>query len=98
MAGRVVAEDDREIRQRRIRFRAQHRGTREMDLLMGRFAAAALAQLSDRELTDFEVLMEEPDSDVLNWLTGLQPVPAEFATTLFAKLQAFHIHPQPLHR
>jgi len=98
MAGRTVSDDDVEIRRRRLLFRSQHRGTREMDLLMGRFAEAALSQLSDRELLDFELLMEMPDSDVLNWLTGMDPVPAEFETALFKKLQAFHSHPRPLYR
>jgi antitoxin CptB len=98
MAGRAVPGEEAEIWRRRLLFRSRHRGTREMDLLMGRFAEAALAQLSDRELLDFELLMEMPDSDVLNWLTGMDPVPAEFETSLFNKLRAFHTHPQPLYR
>jgi antitoxin CptB len=94
----TVPDHDLAIRRRRLRFRAQHRGTREMDLLLGQFAEAALAQLTDLELTAFEGLMEMRDSDVLDWLTGRRPVPAEFETPLFAKLRAFHTHPHPLYR
>jgi antitoxin CptB len=97
MAGRAIPDNDREMRRRRLRFRAQHRGIREMDLLMGKFAEQALLQLTDQELMDFDRLMEMPDSDVLNWLTGRQPVPSEFDTSLFAKLRAFHSHPHPLY-
>ncbi len=98
MAGRAIADNDREMRRRRLRFRAQHRGIREMDLLVGRFAEEVLPQLSDQELMDFELLMEMPDSEVLNWLLGRQSVPTEFDTSLFAKLRAFHTHPHPLYR
>jgi antitoxin CptB len=87
-----------DVRRRRILFRSQHRGTREMDLLMGRFAAAALAQLSDGELDEFEQLIDMPDSEVLDWLTGMQPTPAEYDTMVFRKLKAFHAHPRPLYR
>jgi antitoxin CptB len=89
---------DGDTRRRRLLFRSQHRGTREMDLLMGRFAEAAVGQLSDAELEAFEQLIELPDSDVLDWFTGRQPTPAIYDTRLFRKLKAFHSHPRPLHR
>ena len=34
-----------------------------MDLLLGRFADAHIGNLSDRDLADFEALMEVPDGD-----------------------------------
>jgi antitoxin CptB len=90
-------EVDREVRRRRIRFRAWHRGTREMDLLMGGFAEAALAGLSDAELDEFEHLLDLPDPQVFAWLAGMEEVPANEQTALLKKLRAFRVHEAPLH-
>ena len=84
-------------RRRRILFRAWHRGTREMDLLMGRFADAELKVLPDNELDDLELLMEAPDRDVFSWLTGENDVPGNYDTPLFRRVRAFHTHDAPLH-
>jgi antitoxin CptB len=89
--------EDLDPRRRRALFRAWHRGTREMDLLMGRFADANLASLSDGDLDVFELLMEAPDRDVFSWLTGELPTPGNYDTPLFRRLAAFHTHAAPLH-
>ena len=83
-------------RRRRALFRARHRGLREMDLLLGRFADAHLARLSEGELADFERLMDAPDVEVFSWLTGAETIPSNFATPLFEKLKLFHTHHGPL--
>ncbi|MEA2839554.1 MAG: antitoxin CptB [Methylobacteriaceae bacterium] len=90
-------EVDREVRRRRIRFRAWHRGTREMDLLMGGFADAALAHLSDAELNEFEHLLDLPDPLVFAWLAGMEDIPAEEETALLKKVEAFRVHEAPFH-
>jgi antitoxin CptB len=91
------ADADREVRRRRIRFRAWHRGIREMDLLMGGFAQAELAKLTDVDLDQFEHLLDLPDPQVFAWLAGMEDVPAEEDTPLFQKLRAFCVHEAPLH-
>ena len=48
-------------------FRCWHRGIREMDLIMGRFADATVDQLADDEMAEFEQLMEAPDRELLAW-------------------------------
>jgi antitoxin CptB len=78
-------------RRRKLRFRSWHRGMREMDLIMGRFADALLDRLSENELTDFERLIEVPDRDVLAWITGEEAVPPDHDSALFRKLRAYHL-------
>jgi len=90
MIGTARSLDGLDVRRRRARFRAWHRGTREMDLLLGRFADAYIAGLSDRDLADFEALMEVPDGDLFRWITGREPPPANYMTPLFQALVAFH--------
>lgn len=53
--------EDQVLRRKRLRFRAWQRGTREMDLVLGRFVDARIDQLSDEDVGELERLMEEPD-------------------------------------
>jgi antitoxin CptB len=62
----------------------------EADLLLGRFADAYIATLSDRDLADFEALLELPDPDIFDWIAGAGSPPAPYATPLLTTLIAFH--------
>jgi len=64
-------------RRRRILFRATHRGTYENDLLVGGFVRARIAVFTDAELDALEEVMELPDAELADWLTGRRPIPAE---------------------
>ncbi len=86
-----------DARRRRIHFRAWHRGTREMDLLMGRFVNAELGALPEEHLDDLELLMEAPDRDVFSWLSGEIETPGNYDTPVFRQVRAFHTHDGPLH-
>ena len=77
-------------RRRRLLFRCRHRGIREMDLVLGGFADSALAGLTDRELDELERWLKVPDQQIFAWVNGSEPAPAEFDTTLFKRLRAFH--------
>ena len=79
-----------DVRRRKLRFRSWHRGIRETDLIMGRFADACLDHLSEDELDDYERLLEVQDQDLFAWVTGEQPVPPELDMPAFRKLAAFH--------
>jgi antitoxin CptB len=87
---------DLDARRRRILFRSWHRGMRETDLLMGRFADAEIANLSETELADYESLLEAADRDIFAWLTGETAVPSAYDTAAFKKLKRFHSHAGPL--
>jgi antitoxin CptB len=84
-------------RQRRILYRSWHRGTREMDLILGRFADAEIASLCESELDDYEHLLEAQDRDVFSWLTGEAETPSSYDTTVLRKIRAFHSHNGPIH-
>lgn len=90
MSGIIRSSDGLDERRRRILFRARHRGMREMDLILGGFADAEIAALSDAELTDFEELLEPEDQKVFSWVSGTEAIPPEFDTELFRKICAFH--------
>ena len=89
MTGTTRSSEGLDARRRRLLYRAWHRGTREMDLIMGRFADAMIGMLSDAELDAFERLSDQPEPDVYAWITGERPVPSEHDTALFGKLRSF---------
>jgi antitoxin CptB len=84
------SSDGLDPRRRKLLFRCWHRGMREVDLIMGRFADAAVDELSDDELADFERLIDVPDHEVLAWVTGEAAVPAAYDTPLFRRLRDFN--------
>jgi antitoxin CptB len=77
-----------EVRRKQLSFRAQRRGTRELDLIFGAFAAAHLAELDEAGLDRFDALLNAPDDDVYAWLRGRMPVPPDYASPVFDKLKA----------
>ena len=89
MTGSTRSSEGLDDRRKRLLFRCWHRGTREMDLILGRFADAEIETLPDGELTQLEHLIEVPDPDLYAALTGSIPPAAEHAGALFERIKAF---------
>ena len=89
MTGSTRSSDGLDDRRKRLLFRCWHRGTREMDLILGRFADAEIATLGNDELAQLEQLIDVPDPDLYAALTGDTPLAPEYATTLFDRIKAF---------
>jgi antitoxin CptB len=86
----IEAKAEMSDRRRRLRYRAWHRGMREMDLVLGRFADAELAEMSEAEVDQLEALMQAPDPDLLSWVLGQIEVPPQYDTDVFRKLAEFN--------
>lgn len=78
----------RDPRRRRALFRATHRGTHETDLLIGRYVERRIDGLTDAELDALEALLDLPDPDLADWLTGRVPLPADAPPMLRAMREA----------
>ncbi|MCE7027847.1 succinate dehydrogenase assembly factor 2 [Jiella avicenniae] len=91
MTGMQRSSSDLDIRRRKALFRSWHRGIREMDLVLGQFADAKIASLSEQELGDYELLMEAQDRDIFSWLTGEAETPENFDTPVFRQIREFHV-------
>lgn len=91
MAPSKDAGEDIAMRRRRLRYRAWHRGTKEMDLVLGPYADAHAERLGAGELTRLETLMDEEDTDLLKWVMGQEPVPEGVDSPLLAEIIAFRI-------
>ncbi|HWY61166.1 MAG TPA: succinate dehydrogenase assembly factor 2 [Rhizomicrobium sp.] len=77
-----------ENRRKKLLFRAQRRGFKEVDLIFGAWAARYLAGLDEAGLDRFEALLTAPDHQVYAWLRGAAPVPAEHDNDVFTGLKA----------
>ena len=71
-----------EIKKKRLLFRSTHRGTREMDILLGGFFKSNMSDLNKDQLNEFEGLIEIPDDDLYNWAMGRMEIPKELDTQL----------------
>ncbi len=76
-----------ETRRKRILYRATHRGTHENDILIGGFVAARLSVFTPDELDALEEVMELPDSDLADWLTGRRPIPSDKDSPMLRRIK-----------
>ncbi len=74
-------------RRRRLIYQAQHRGTYENDLLIGDFVKAEIAGMSEAELDALEKVMDYPDAELADWLTGRLPTPAHADSPMLQRIR-----------
>lgn len=73
---------------KRLKYRANHRGIKEMDIVIGRFANEIIEGLSDENLDLFEKLMAEHDRDLIVWFTGEQEFPDDDTRPMFEMVRS----------
>lgn len=69
-------------------FRSWHRGTKEMDLLLGTFADQHLSSFSYEQLKDYEQILSVSDPDLYNWITQREEVPANLINSVMNMILA----------
>jgi antitoxin CptB len=89
VTGSGISSEGLDARRRRLLFRAWHRGIREMDFVLGRFADDNIKTLSDTELDEVEGWLDIPDQQIFAWVSETETVPAEIDTSLFRRLRKF---------
>jgi antitoxin CptB len=88
VSGSRRSSDGLDPRRRRLLYRSWHRGMREMDLIMGRFADTVIANLSPAELDELERLSEVPDDELYSWIIR-GAAPTDYDGALFRRLCDF---------
>lgn len=79
-----------DARRKRLIYRATHCGMKENDVLLGRFALAKLADMTDDEADQFENLMNHSDNDLYNWITGREPTPDMVDSPVLRMIKEFN--------
>lgn len=82
-------EEDTDIKRKRLIFRSWHRGTREIDLMLGKFANTHLPQFDARQLALYDRFLNNSDPDIFNWMTGQEPVPPAEDNDVISLMQKF---------
>ena len=84
MTSPQAGADDLVRRRKRLKFRSWHRGTKEMDLLLGPFAGL---------LGQYEALLEQPEPDLYEWILGRAAPPADARSSVLDRLIAHYADP-----
>lgn len=71
-----------EDRLKRLRMRSWRRGIKEMDLILGPFADARAAEMSEPDLALYDRLLAENDQDLYRWVTGQAQPPQQIAALI----------------
>ena len=78
-----------DLLRKRLHYRSWHRGSREMDLLLGRFADAVLEDLDADALVALDRLLLCEDPDIYDWVMGAAPIPDGQPEALLLRIRAF---------
>ena len=78
-----------ELRRKRLLFRSWHRGTKELDLFIGRFADRYLNAFDEMQLDRFEALLNVPEPIIYSWILGQASPPEEQYSDVLDLLLAF---------
>jgi len=79
-----------DTRRKRLLYRATHRGTKEADIVVGGFVQLHITSLAEVELDDLEIVLEIPDVDLMDWITGRKQMPDDMKRPLFKLLFDYH--------
>lgn len=90
MKAMTASPDHLDIDRKRLKFRSWHRGTREMDLLLGRFADKRLDAFDGGALRAYAALLEQADPDIYDWVCGRRQCPEGELRPIVAALTEFH--------
>ena len=76
-------DSDIEQLKKKIIYRANYRGTKEMDKLLGSFTNKYINELDIKDLSDLEKLLDIDDEDLFNFYKGFD---TNISTILLASL------------
>ena len=89
---------DIKIRRKKVLFRSHHRGFKEADIILGGYADTHIQTMDAAELDVFEALLDNPDQDLYDWITGKTAPPAEFDNPMLDRVRQFGYSDQPIRK
>lgn len=79
----------KEILIKKALYRSVHRGCKENDILLGKFAEAKIADFDDKKLQLYHHFIEEDDMMIYDWILSKFELPEKYST-LVAEIRQFH--------
>jgi antitoxin CptB len=80
-----------DAQRKKLIFRSDHRGIKEMDLILGTFAREFVPTATQIEIDAYEELLNESDPDLYNWISEREEVPADNDNIILPKLIGYKI-------
>ncbi len=71
---------------KKLLYKSNYRGCKETDLILGNFAHKYIDSLNDNELLEFEIILNQMDPDIIDWLNNFESAPNNISKTLLAKI------------
>ena len=65
-----MEQNSKDILIKQLLYRSLHRGCKETDFLLGKFAEDKITSLNDNELLVYKDLIEEYDGTIYDWIVG----------------------------
>tara|TARA_B100002051_G_scaffold242019_1_gene246944 strand:- start:619 stop:882 length:264 start_codon:yes stop_codon:yes gene_type:complete len=69
-------DNSRSKKIKKLLFRSMHRGTKEMDIILGNFAKIHLDSFSGDDLNEFEKILDIPDDKLFSWYMKQTEIPS----------------------
>ncbi|MBM3531566.1 MAG: succinate dehydrogenase assembly factor 2 [Alphaproteobacteria bacterium] len=76
-------------RLKRLIYRSSYTGTKELDLVLGAFARAHLAELGAAQLDRYEALLGAENPDLYAWVFSREEPPAEHDTDVLRMIHGY---------
>jgi antitoxin CptB len=81
---------DLDVRRKRASYRAAHRGTKEMDALIGHYADAKLSNFDGEALDRFEQFLAVADPTLQAWIFANEDYRTNEFADLIDDIRSFH--------
>jgi len=78
--------NDLEAYKKKITYKAAHRGSKEMDILLGNFINKYIELFNENELNIFDSILDCDDDDIYQWMIGKKDVPTRYENRVFSLL------------
>ncbi len=93
MADKIETIDDMDldVLRRRLIYRASHRGTKELDFILGRYCKAHVGDFNRHKLAQFERLLEHQETHLQQWLMGQVDIPEGDEGDMLRHIRAYHL-------
>jgi antitoxin CptB len=88
-----MSDSELELRRRRALYRATHRGSKELDLLLGRYASTFIGSMTGEEIGRLEKLIEAPDPAIAEAIYEGCSLGQTDLDELIVRLRRFHGFP-----
>ena len=75
--------------QNRLIYRSWHRGTKELDLILGNFISENIDVMPDDEIREFEALLNSEDPDIYKWIVNFETPNDKYLNGIIIKIREY---------